>query len=878
MIPWQEIHLWHGSSKGPDPNPIQGKHLIRWRFEQGHPRSRIYFGGMDQIFEEPFEARGSHLVESTLQDLRYGLRGMRKQPSFLIIAALTLALGIGASAAVFSLVNTILLKRLAYPNAEQVMMLWREVPLAGVGDMAWSPGEYRALTQAETAFQDVGAFKKVSFNLTGTSDPELLEGVRASAGFFRALGVLPFMGRTFTNEEDQPGHEHVVVLSYRLWRNRFGGSVEILGKSLDLSGESYTVIGVMPESFTFPNQEGIPPVLDLPKETQLWVPIALPSAPTGSNELGVIVRLKADAPASRLEQQLIVLEKELEENLHREKGWSCRAVPLGRQLTTDARRPLLLLLGAVTVVLLIACANVSGLTLNRQLGRRRELTLRGALGARRGRLVRQLMTESLLLAFVGGAIGILFGDAILYLAKHFGPDSIPHLHEVGLDLRVIAYVIGITLAAGVLFGSAPALGASRTNMVEALKEGGQRSVGSSTAPKLRNLLLIAQVAMALVLVIAAGLLVRTFYSMLHSSAGFDAARVSTFELSLPTPKYADPDRMVQLYQQVLLHLQAIPAVQGAGFASVVPMGGAPDSTVIRIPEHPAINPSEQPYVNYLFVSPGYFTTMGTPLRYGRDVRDTDTLNSVPVAIVSSSLARKYFHNGNPVGKQLGVGSTKYPLRTIIGVVADSKRASLREEPSPEMFVPYSQNEIKIWPSMQSMEFVVRTKGNSIAIAESVRDAVHSADPDLPVAKFTTMTALVEGSLTADRFSMLLVGSFGVLALIMASIGMYGVISYSVMQRTPEIGIRMALGAKKEQIFLMVLRQGGILAGAGIAIGLIAAFAATRLMQNFLYDVHPTDPITFVIVSLVLAIIGLLACYTPARKAMKVNPIVALRYE
>lgn len=824
------------------------------------------------------EVRRTQLLESMLRDVRYGLRAMRKQPSFFIISALTLSLGIGASAAIFSLVDTILLRPLIYPNSKQIMVIWREVPLAGIGDMPWSPGEYRVLAQAETTFQNIGAFKKVLFNLTGTGDPELLEGVRASAGFFRVLGVSPLLGRTFLDEEDRPGHEHVVVLSNRVWRSRFGGDVGILGRSLDLNGDSYTVIGVMPRNFTFPNQEGIPPILDLPKETQFWVPLALPNAPTGSNELGVIGQLQGDVPVHRLEQGLVILEKEVEERFPREKGWSCRAVPLAHQVTADARDPLLLLLGAVTVVLLIACANVSGLTLNRSLYRRRELTLRGALGAGRSRLVRQLMTESLLLAFAGGCIGVLFGEVGLYLAKHFGPESIPHLHEVGLDLRVIAYVVGITLITGVLFGLAPALGASRTNMIDALKEGGQRAVGNSGAPKLRNLLLIAQVAMALVLVIAAGLLVRTFYSMLHSSPGFDATRVVTFELSLPIPKYADPDRMAQTYQQVLLRLQSISAIQGAGFASVVPMGGPPDSTALRIPEYPATNPAEKPYVNYLFVSPAYFSAIGTPLLAGRDIKDTDTLNSVHVAIVNSSLAKKYFHGVNPVGKQLGMATTKYPLRTIVGVVADIKRASLREQPSPEMFVPYTQNEIKIWPSMESMQFVARTKGDSTAIAESVRQAVHSVDPDLPVAKFTTLNTLVDQSLTADRFSMLLVGAFGVLALVMASIGMYGVIAYSVMQRTPEIGIRIALGAKRGQIFLMILRYGSLLASTGIAIGLIAAVAATRLMQNFLYNVHPIDPATFVIVSLFLAIVVLLACYIPARKAAKVNPIIALRYE
>ncbi len=841
-------------------------------------RARLAFGGQEQIREDCHDARGVSLLEATIQDGRYSLRAMRKNPGFFSIAALTLALGIGASIAVFSLVNTILLKPLPYPNANRVVMLWREGPLAGIGDMPWAPGEYSVMARQTTAFQDLGAFKKDSFNLTATSSPVLLEGVRASAGFFRVLGVLPSLGRTFTAEEDQPGHDHVAVLSNRLWRSRFGGDAGILGKTIDLNGYPYTVIGVMPASFTFPNQDGIPPILDLPRETQLWVPLALPAVPTGPNELGVIGHMKPDGTLAQVERDMKVSERRLEEQIPQEKGWSSRVVWLTEQTVTNARSPLLLLLGAVCVVLLISCANVAGLTLNRSLGRRRELTLRGALGAGRGRLVRQLMTESLLLAFAGGVMGIGFGEASLYLVKRFGPDSIPHLHETGLDLRVIGFALGITLVTGLLFGLAPAVGATRMNMVEALKEGGQRAGGSAAAQRIRSALLIAQVAMALVLVVAAGLLVRTFYSMLRSDAGFDATRVVTFELPLPAPKYADTDRMAKLYQQVLLRLQSLPGFQSAGLASVVPMGGAPDGTVIRMPEHPARNRSEQPYANYSFVSPGYFSTIGTPLLRGRDFNDADTLSSVPVTVISRSMANKYFHGEDPIGKQVGVATTKIPVRTIIGVVADIKHASLREEPDPEMFVPYTQNEIRVWPSMQTMQFAVRTRTEQAATVESVRQAVSAVDSDLPVAKFATLATLVDRSMTADRFSMLLVGSFGLLALLLASIGMYGVISYSVMQRTPEIGVRIALGAQRAQIFVMVLRQASRLAVAGIAIGLIVALGATRLMTRFLYGVQPTDAVTFAAVSFVLLLVIFLACYFPARRAMKVDPMIALRYE
>jgi putative ABC transport system permease protein len=366
--------------------------------------------------------------------------------------------------------------------------------------------------------------------------------------------------------------------------------------------------------------------------------------------------------------------------------------------------------------------------------------------------------------------------------------------------------------------------------------------------------------------------------MLRSNAGFDATHVVTFELPLPSSKYSDTSRMAQLYQQVLLGLQSISAVQATGFASVVPMGGAPDSTVIRIPEHPTPNGAEEPYANYSFVSPGYFATIGAPLLRGRDITPADTLNSMPVTIINGVMAKKYWHGENPIGKPVGVRAVRFPVRIIVGVVADIKHASLREEPAPEMFVPYTQNEIKIWPSMQAMQFAVRSKADPSSMTESVRQAVYAIDPDLPLAKFTALTTLVDVSMTADRSSMLLVGSFGVLALILASIGMYGVISYSVMQRTSEIGVRIALGASRAQIFAMVLRQASRLAIVGIALGLIVAFAATRLMTRFLYGVKPTDPVTFLALSVLLLAVTLLACYVPARKAMKIEPMIALRYE
>ncbi len=850
--------------------------------EEAMRRARLTFGGHEQVKEDCRQARGTGALESFWQDIQYGFRVHRKSPGFFIIAALTLALGIGASTAVFSVVNTILLRSSPYPNAQRVVVPWRVAPIGSAwntGNFPWGDREFVQLSKTSTAFQNLGTFRKDNFNLTGSANPEYLEGVRASSGLFATLGTAPILGRTFTAEEDRPGQALVVVLSHRLWKSRFGGDPSVVGSTIHLSGLPYTVIGVMPADFTFPNMAGMPASIDLPRETQLWVPLALPAVPPrGPSDLSIIGELKQNVSLAQAQQDLHAYDRRWLELNPTLKGWSSDAVPLAKQAVTDTRRPLLLLFGAVCVVLLIACANVTGLTLNRSLGRQKEFTLRGALGARRSRLVSQLMTESLLVALTGGILGILLAEGSLSLVRHLGPESIPHLHEIGLDLSVFAFALGITLLTGVLFGLAPAFGATRINLVEALKEGGQRSGGSVSAPKIRNALLISQVALALVLVVAAGLLARTFYHMINANSGFDATHVVTFEIPLPATKYSDTDRMAQLYQQVQQRLQATPGVQSVGFASVVPMAGPSDSTEIRIPEHPSTDPAQNPVANYLFVSPGYFHSIGAPLQRGRDISDADNLTSAPVTIINSAMAKKYWPGEDPIGKQVGVGSTRYPVRTIVGVVADIKQVSVREVPAPAMFVPYTQNEIRTWPSMPTLQYAVHTKVDPDSIAGNIREAVHSVDPDLPLANFATLTTLVDTSLSADRFATLLLSAFGVLALILSAIGMYGVVSHSVMQRTPEIGIRIALGARRHQILVMVLGQGCRLAGAGIAIGLIAALTTTQLMTRFLYGVQPTDLTTISSVSLLLLAVALLACYIPARKAMKVDPMIALRYE
>jgi predicted permease len=840
--------------------------------------ARLSFGGHDQIKEDVREVRGTSLLESCLQDLHYGFRVLCKHPGFSIIAALTLSLGVAVSAIIYSLVDTILLKPQPYPNASRVVMLWQVAPggsFFGTQSLPWEPLEYRVLTSTSLAFRNLGAFRKKSFNFTGTATPERLDGAGVSAGFFPALGVSPLLGRTFTASEEQQGHEHVAVLSDRLWKSRFHGDAHTVGKVIELDGYPYTVVGVMPADFAFPNAQGMPPIVDMPQEPQLWVPLTFSAAENETGELGVIGELNSGVSLAQLRQELKIFDRRLEEQVPRDKGGFVRAVPFVQQTVMNIRRTLFLLLGAVSVVLLIACSNVAGLMLNRSLGRRRELTLRGALGARRPRLVRQLVTESLLLTLTGGAMGILLGKLGLYLAKHLGPGTIPHLQETELNLRVIAFAIGVTLVTGLIFGLAAAFGSTRINMVEALKGAGQRFGASVAAPRIRNAFLIAQVALSLVLVIAAGLLVRSFHHMLHTDAGFDATRVVTFELPLPTSKYNDLPRVIDLYKQVLEQLQRVSGVRSAGFASLVPMGGSPDAAMIHIQEHPGANDA----ASYSLVSPAFFSTIGAPLRRGRDITNADDLSAMPVAIVNSAMAAKYWPGEDPLGKQVGIDFQGAPVRTIVGVVGDMKQGSLREEPSPKFFVPYSQIATRVEANaIQSMQYAVRMEVDPVSSSADVSHAVHSVDPDLPLAKFAMLTNTVDASTTTDKFLMLLFVAFGALALILASIGLYGVISYSVMQRTAEIGIRIALGAGRRQILILILRQGSRVVCSGVVIGLIAACATTRLMSHFLYGIQPTDPITFAAVSCLQVVVTLLACYLPARKAMKVDPVIALRYE
>jgi len=845
-------------------------------------RARLAIGTPGQIREEFRDASGVRFFETVLQDIRFAFRMLRKSPGFTAVVVLTLALGIGASTAVFSLVDAVLLKPLPYPHAERIVFPWR-LPKRGLNlgfDVyPWGRLDFLFFSQQSKTFEAVGAFLSDSFNLTGSGEPQRLNGLRVSAGFFPSLGVSPALGRTFTDQEDHPGNEHEVILGNALWRQRFASNPGILAHTVDLNGVPYTVIGVMPPGFVFPHANEMPDVFTFAPQTQLWVPLALnrgPAIPYESDELAIVGRIKPGVTIAQAQADMDVMGKRLESGRRNGQGWfSSRVTPLTRQSAGDTRQPLLLILAAVGVVLLIACSNVASLLLTRSLNRKREFTVRAALGAGASRLMRQSLTESIVLAGVGGIVGVLLAELVVYLVKIFGPSSIPRLSEAGLDVRVLLFVFGVTFFTGVLFGLAPALSTARENLVESLKEGSQRAGSNLSTQKTRNAFLVSQIALALVLVVAAGLLTRTLYHLLAVNPGFRAEHSLTFELSLPAAKYSDQTHIVSFYQQALGKLRSIPGVQAAGVTELVPLGGATESTGIRFSNNKQAMSSNPAMANYTMVSPGYFAAVGTPILRGRPFLESDSANSQPVAIISDAMAKKYFAGQDPVGKQVAPGGAVFPLATIVGVVPDVKRVSIRELPPPEMYVPYTQ---KVWPSLLTMDVVLRTTQDPASTTASAREAIHSVDADLPVANVRTLATIVSTSMTEPLFSALLLAAFGALALVLATIGMYGVISYSVAQRTQEIGIRMVLGARPRSVFQMVLGQGTRLAILGIAIGLVAALAVTRVMNSFLYGVGATDPLTFAAVSLLLLAVALLACYIPARRAMKVHPMVALRHE
>ncbi len=838
-------------------------------------------GGVERRKEECRDMRRVRWIEDPAKDLRYGLRTLLKNPGFTLIAVITLALGIGANTAIFSVVNTVLLRPLPYPQPERLIRIWRAASTTGLNPHNLSIPDYREFRDNCRSCEQMGAYYSGSVNLLGRDEPERIEGVIVTANLFPLLQAPPMLGRSFLPSEEQFGQHRVVVLSHGLWRRRFGSDPGIIGQALTLDDESHTVIGVMPADFQFPNR-GI----------ELWRPMAFAPSDrmdTRANSFtSVIARLRPGAAMEQARTEIEAISRRLEQEYKENAGNGVLIWPLGEEEVRDIRPALLVLLGAVGFVLLIACANVANLLLARATARQREMAVRATLGATRSRMFRQLLTESLLLGILGGAAGLLLAQWGIRQLVNMGPQNLPRLNEIGLDGRVLAFTCLVSLLTGAIFGLMPALQASRLDLNESLKEGGRASIGGPGGRNLRSLLVAIEIALSLVLLIGAGLMIKSFSRLQQVDPGFNPEKVLTMRISLPRAKYRQPHQVAGFYRQAIERVAGAPGVRSAGVTTALPLAGGGWGKSLSIEDRPAATALDQvPNVQYRLMSHGYFRTMGITLQKGRFFTEQDSEQTPPVAIINETVARRFWPNEDPVGKRIWMGPPEslvahllpagytFPRMTIVGVVSDVRQDGLNQPALPEVYTPQVQAGGEMRPSMF---LAVRTDSDPVGLTASVRNQVWAVDKDQPVVNIMTMEQRLADSVSRPRFNMFLLGVFAGVALVLAAVGIYGVISYGVTQRTHEIGIRMTLGAQAGNVLRLVVGQGMRLVLAGVLVGLLMSLALTWLMKGLLFGVSATDPLTFVLIAALLVTVALLACYLPARRATKVDPVVALRCE
>ncbi|HKF54525.1 MAG TPA: ABC transporter permease, partial [Blastocatellia bacterium] len=795
-------------------------------------------------------------MDVILQDLRYGIRKLAKNPGFTAVVVLALALGIGANTAIFSVVNAILLHPLAFKDPGRIAMVWMDNRKLGV-DQDWhSYLNFLEYKNGSQTFEDIAAFNDRSFNLTGAGDPIRVLGAWATASLFPLLGVDPILGRAFTSDEEEPGRDLVVVLSHGLWQRRFGADPQIIGQQISLNGKNRTVIGVMPASFRFPD-----------KDAELWVPLS-PDAQLRNNRnalwLKAVGRLKPGVTLEQARADMGTIAGRLEQQYDFMSGYGVNLVPIHDQVVGSVRPALLVLLGAVALVLLIACANVANLLLVRGAAREREIAVRAALGAARGRLVRQMLTESIVLATAGGVAGLLIAVLGLRVLLAMTPVDIPRLDQIRVDWQVLVFALGVSLATGVVFGLVPALQASRPDLNESLKEGGRGSTAGIRGRRIRGALVVSEIALSLILLIGAGLMIKSFVRLQQFNLGFNPDRMLTLRLQLPRSKYKEDSQIAGFYRELLDRVGNQPGVQSAGAISTIFLTKTPYSTNFTIQGRPPLRPGEQIEVPIDSISPNYFRVMGIPLLRGREFTDDDKAGAPGVVMINQTFARRFFPDEDPIGKRFVYGvpeGANPPWLTIVGVVADTRRTGFDSDVRPETYLPYSQTPDR------SMYLIVRAASSPMPLIQPVRDEVWAIDKDQPVFSVETMDQVLSELMAQRRFNMFLLAIFAGSALILAAVGVYGVMSYSVTQRTHEIGVRIALGAGRATVLRQVAGQGMMLAAAGIGLGLGGSLALTRLMAGLLFEVHATDPVTFVLIPLLLGGVALAASVIPARRAM-----------
>jgi putative ABC transport system permease protein len=816
------------------------------------------------------------MMTGVFQDLRYAIRQLRKAPGFAAIAVITLALGIGANTAIFSVVNAVLLRPLAFKDADGLVRIWHVPPqksFPGMKIFSVSAANYLDWQNQNHVFEQMAIYTYHGFTLTGGDKAEQVDATAVSAGFFPTLGVQPILGRVLSPDEDQQGHADVVVLSHRFWQEHFGSNRDVVGHNITLDGTTYLVAGVMPANFRHPDY------------AEMWTPMAWTNkekAVRGEHHYSVFARLKPGVNVQQAQAEMNTISSRLEQQYSEDdKGWGAVVLPLQEDLVSDVRPALLVLLGAVGFILLIACVNVANLSLARTFSRQKEIAIRTALGASSARVVRQILSESVVLALLGGALGLTYAHFGIRLIMVFLADKLPQSMDTAIDVKVLAFTAVVSLVTGIMAGILPALHLSRANVNQALKQGLGRTDSDSGGNRVRSTLVVVEVSLSLVLLVGAGLMIRSFQFLRQVNPGFESHGVLTLTAAVSQRKFAEPLQQISFFKRVLDRVRTLPGVVSAGVIDDAPLNGNGSHQPIAVEGRPVLPMSEQPEVDVRLISAGYMSALRIPVVRGRDFDSTDTVGRPPTILISASLARQFWPNEDAIGKHITLTFFPGVVREVVGVVGDVKLDGLDQtRPAAAIYMPLDQLTAitnQPWNSF-GMTVVVRSVSNPARMVSAVTNAVHEVDGDVPVRNVLTMDELVTNSLSQPRFNLLLLGAFAVLAVMLAAIGIYSVLSYSVRRRVQEIGIRLALGARLSDVLRMIVLEGMKPTLLGVTLGTVGALALTRAMSTLVYGVKLTDPVTFLAVATFLAMVALFASIVPAYRAAKVDPMVALRYE